>query len=176
MTIWTEAEFQRVAVNTRIADRTLVACRDVLVEGMSVTEAAAKHKTFISQISRANITLREKQQQMTEVAPAVPALDDKTATSRSAAMQAAKDICGQAFSVRDAVPGHTYEGQIVAKTQDFVIQKVGRSGVLYELNKFKSEPPLNADVIIKVSERQGRLTMFVSDRNPGRQQDKGVGR
>ena len=56
MTKWSEAEFDRYAIGTKITERTLDACRDVLVNQVPGVEAARTRKLFPGQVSRAIAT------------------------------------------------------------------------------------------------------------------------
>jgi hypothetical protein len=51
-TNWTEDEFKRVAATTQLSSRTLAACHDVLVGGVSIGDAAARHNLITPQVSR----------------------------------------------------------------------------------------------------------------------------
>lgn len=51
-TSWTEDEFKRVAATTQLSSRTLAACHDVLVGGVSIGDAAARHGLITPQVSR----------------------------------------------------------------------------------------------------------------------------
>lgn len=51
-TTWTEDEFQRVANTTRLSNRTLAACHDVLVGGVPSVDAATRHGVVPPQVSR----------------------------------------------------------------------------------------------------------------------------
>lgn len=59
-TIWTDDEFQQVAITTNLSIRTLSACRDVLVGGMSCTNSAELHKVLPLQISQGLKLFRNK--------------------------------------------------------------------------------------------------------------------
>lgn len=141
---WTEDEFRGVALKTRISERTLEACKDVLVDGLSGVAAAEKHKMFPPQISRAIATLREKQAEMMELASgADEVLQDM-------ASEAAKTLFGQKFPCALAQPGQTYEGPLVVQSKGYAVQKVGRLGVLHSLESFGRLPlpPLRENVRI----------------------------
>ena len=61
--LWTESEFERVAGVTGLSTRSLMACKAVLVDGLSFADAAVKHKLYVSQITRGLKELREKNKQ-----------------------------------------------------------------------------------------------------------------
>lgn len=171
MNLWSEEDFRRAALKTKIADRTLAACRDVLVEGLSPTDAASKHQIFISAVSRATGTLREKHDQMIENATA---LTDSREVMKLTAIQVAHNILGHSFPVLEPVPGETYLGPIITNTQGYVVQKVGRSGVIYDLGRFKELPPLGQQLTILVPEQGGPLT--ISGPDVTRRGKQGIGR
>jgi hypothetical protein len=56
---WSDAEFRQVATKTNLSDRTLKACREVLVLGTSPQAAAIKVQMDQAQISRGLRTLRD---------------------------------------------------------------------------------------------------------------------
>lgn len=171
--LWSEEDFHRVALRTRISDRNLDACRDVLVEGMTPTDAATKHKIFISALSRATGTLREKREQLQHEA-LKQELEQSRDVMRLTAIQVAKNIVGADFNVKDAEAGRTYEGPVVVNTHGFVVQKVGRTGVLYDLDKFQDAPPHGRSVTISVPENGGFLSLVAPGLEKG--PSKGVGR
>ena len=144
MSLWPAVEFQRVALSTKLSERTLAACRDVLVDGMSGVDAAARHKMFPAQISRSIGKLRDMQLSMAEIAEAV---FDEGTLLKFTAHQVAKTLMGEA-AVLDALPGQSYDGWIVASTPGFLIQRIGRVAVVHDLGNFEEIPkPNNATVI-----------------------------
>lgn len=150
MNLWSEEDLRRAALKTKIADRTLEACRDVLVRGISPTDAAAKHQIFISAISRATGTLREKHDKMIESAAT---LAQSREVMKLTAIQVAQNIVGHHFTVKDAEAGKTYLGRIIVNTQGYVVQKVGRTGVIYDQGWFKVLPPLGQMLQISTAVR-----------------------
>lgn len=60
---WTEDEFQRVATKTTLPNRTLMACKDILVGGISSTVAAKQHSVLPPEISRGLKSLRNKKRE-----------------------------------------------------------------------------------------------------------------
>lgn len=161
---WTELEFQRVAHETRIADRTLDACKDVLVNGMSGSDAASKHQMFHSQISRALTTLRDKHAE-------VGLRTQSTDLLKHMAQEIAKGVLGPAFSTAMAEPGKTYAGPIVVSTNGYVVQKVGRSGVLHDKGSFEVVPEQGQHVEIEYPTGQDRAVVrAVAEVDRGKQQ------
>jgi hypothetical protein len=64
MAVWTDAEFQRVALDTRLSKRTLAACRSVLVDGMTGVEAGELHSMVPAQISRGLGPMRDRRDEL----------------------------------------------------------------------------------------------------------------
>ena len=60
-TAWTEADFLRATVNTKISIRTVAACRDVLVDNASIGAAAITHQVLPGQIYKAIHEFRERE-------------------------------------------------------------------------------------------------------------------
>lgn len=161
---WTEDEFRGVALNTRISKRTLEACKDVLVDGLSGVAAAERHKMFPPQISRAITTLREKQAEMMGLA------SEADEVLQDMASEAAKTLYGQEFPCALAQPGQAYEGPLVIQTKGYLVQKVGRIGVLHNLARFNDMPPLYANLRIAY-DKEGGLAKV----EPVQTQEKGEG-
>lgn len=164
---WTEDEFRRVALNTRISKRTLEACKDVLVDGLSGIAAADKHKMFAPQISRAITTLREKQAEMMEFASVSK---DANEMLRYMTTEIAKGIYGQDFQCALAQPGQAYEGPLVIQSKGYLVQKVGRIGVLHDLARFNDLPPLHANLRITYDQEGGLAKV-----GPAETQERGKG-
>lgn len=150
---WTEDEFRRVARVTRISERTLDACKDVLVDGMTGIAAAEKHKIFAAQISRAITTLRDKQTKMIEFASASKESDEML---QYLATEVAKALHGQDFQCSLAKPGQAYEGPVVVQSKGYLVQKVGLSGVLHDVARFSALPALHENLRI-VYDKEGGL-------------------
>lgn len=150
---WTEAEFQRVALNTRLKDRTLDACKAVLVEGLQGNEAADLHKMFPQQVSRAVATLKETRESMLESAQARASGDELL---KLTAAQVAKNILGQDLSIKDAERGKSYDGPVIVNTHGFAVQRVGRSGVIHDLGQLASVPGINLNVSISYPKGAGQ--------------------
>lgn len=149
---WTEDEFRRAALGTRISERTLEACKDVLIEGMSGIDAADKHRIFASAISRAVTTLREKHSHIVEFAAVSEKADEML---QYAATKVAKARLGDDFECTVAEPGQTYEGQVIAQSKGYIVQKVGRSGVLHDVARFSELPPFNRNLQIAYDQAGG---------------------
>lgn len=142
---WNENEFRRVAQTTRISTRTLDACKDVLVDGMSGTAAAEKHRMFPAHVSRALTTLRDKQADLMKFATVRKDSDEML---QYMASEVAKHLYGQDFESKLAQPGQTYEGPIVVRGKGYLVQKVGRGGILHDIAHFDHIPPLQQDLRI----------------------------
>ena len=145
MSIWSEVEFQRVALSTKLSERTIAACHDVLVSGMSGTEAAARNKMFSAQISRSIGTLKDKQFSMVEAAKM---RNDESALLKFTAHQVAQRLLGESVVIADARPGDHYDGVILARTPGFLIQKIGRMAVVHDIGKFEEVPELDSAILI----------------------------
>lgn len=143
--LWTEADFQRVALSTKLSQRSVEACRSVLVDGLSGVQAAALHKVFPAQISRSLGTLRERHGEMVRSAEA---FKDDTAVLRFTAGQVAKSMLGDSLVVEDAQPGKQYDGPVVANIHGFLVQKVGRNGIIHDLGDLDRLPSLNTPLTI----------------------------
>lgn len=134
-----------MALNTRISDRILDACKDVLVVGMSGVAAAEKHKIFASQISRALTTLRDKQ---AKVMASASVREESDVVQQYIATEVARALVGKDFQCRLAQPGQTYDGPLIGQSTVYIVQKVGRHGVLHDLARFSDIPPLKQNLRI----------------------------
>lgn len=155
-----------MALNTRISQRVLDACKDVLVDGMSGVDAAEKHQIFASQISRALTTLRDKQAKVMESASVGKEAD---AMQQYIASEVARVLVGKDFQCTLAQPGQTYDGPFIGQTSVYAVQKVGRQGVLHDLARFSEHPPLQQNVRIAY-DRAGSLSV-----GPVPEREKGKG-
>lgn len=171
MSLWTEEEFQRAALQTRLKDSTKAACRMVLVQGVKGGEAAAEHKIFQSQLSRGLALLKEKQSEMSQSAQA---LQSAETLGKMTAIQIARNLLGVGLGVDDAEPGNSYEGPVIVNNSGFLIQKVGRSGVAHDLGKLDKNPPLNVPIVIQYAAGQDRGN--VGDLSPLKAPGKEVSR
>lgn len=142
---WSEDELRRVAAETRLSARTIDACRDVLVTGMSGVSVAEKHKMFPAQISRSLTTLRDKQADLNKAVGVGPA---SVGLEQYIASEVARALMGQDFECRLAQPGQSYEGPMLAQSKGFMVQKVGRSGILHPIAGFVQIPPMNTSLTV----------------------------
>lgn len=149
MKVWSEADFLRAAHLTKLNERTLAACREVLVRGVPGVEVAARLQIFPAQISRGVGILKSKHHEMIESAGAL--VDEKNLLKYTM-VQIAKCMMGEKFSVSDAEVGKTYTGPVILNTHGFLVQKVGKHGVAHDLGKFDKVPPLNTLLSISYPE------------------------
>lgn len=161
---WAEDDFLHIARTTRISARTLDACKDVLVEGMTNTAAAEKHKMFAPQISRAVSTLREKQAELLKFATVRKESDEMM---QYIASEVAQHLFGREFQTALALPGCRYEGPVVVQSKGYLVQKVGRSGVLHNLAAFDTPPAMNKNLLIDYDAR-GLLSSVVDVTSPAK--------
>ena len=173
MRLWSEDEFNLAQRNSRLQERTLDACKDVLVGGMTVKDAAEKHKMFAPQISRANTSLASK---LTEQVESATKLQDAKSMLRETAIEVAKHVLGPLVKVKDAEPGKVYEGPMVLSSKGYLVQKVGPGAVLYEEARFQSAPPLNVTLFIKVPARGAKVEVFTNISDPHLEKSGGLGR
>lgn len=141
MRYWTEDEFQRTALSTKLSERTLAACRDVLVDGLSGVEAGLRHQILPAQISRGLKGLRERRAEMSE---SVELMKDSSEAMKAYAIQEARVAAPGFAGVEDAEPGRQYEGPGVMKTPGYFVQRVGTSLVIHDLGKLQQSPNMNA--------------------------------
>lgn len=162
---WTEDQLRQVASLTRVKERTLDACRDVLVEGMTGIAAAEKHKMFPAQISRALTTLRDKQAEMIEK---VTVRNETLNLEQYIASEVGRALVGDDFQCNLAQPGRVYEGNMLALSKGYLVQKVGRTGVLHPVNAFERIPALNQPLTVSYEQANGKATVTeVQDRSQG---------
>jgi hypothetical protein len=153
MALWSDEDFQRVAVTTKLSSRTLAACRDVLVNGLSGVDSGAKHGLLTPQISRALKQLKTLQSELTA---SVDLMQDSKIALHDYAVKEAKAAAIGAAVVRDAEPGREYEGPTFLRTPGFIIQKVGRDLVIHDLGKLDCVPGANVNLSIRYPE-DGKL-------------------
>lgn len=163
MHLWTEDAFQRTAISTKLSNRTLAACHDVLVDGLSGVEAGLLHHILPPQISRGLKVLRDRQAEMMEN---VGLMKDSKMELKSYAVQEARGIAGGDLVVEDAEPGRRYEGPGIVKTLGFMVQRVGRVGVIHDLGKLQQLPNMNAQLEIEYP-KDGGLAL-VNEKLPDR--------
>lgn len=158
MSLWPDTEFQRVGMNTKLSRRTLDACRDVLVDGISGVDAANRHQMAPAQISRALGVLREKKEDISKSAALFRNEDE---VFKYVIAQTAKNIAGENLIIVDAQPGQAYQGKIIVSAHGFAVQQIGRSAVMHNLGQLEKIPTLNAMLAIAYP-REGGLAS-VSD-------------
>jgi hypothetical protein len=152
MSLWTPEEFNRSAASTRLSDRTLVACQDVLVNGMSGVDAAERNNVLPAQISRGLATLREKREQY------LSTLKDRQSAKdilKASVIQYAREMAGENLVVKDAQPGLQYEGRAVVKLDGFLVQRNGRNATVHDLGKLDAVPRLDTYLVITYPETEG---------------------
>lgn len=150
---WNGTDFQRVALSTRLSERTLSACRDVLVEGMSGIDAAAKWQLFPAHISRSVGVLKNKQIELLESATTLQ--KDSNLLKHTVAL-ISKSMFGEKFNVFDAASGQSYDGPIVINSHGFLVQKVRAHGVMHDLGAFEKIPAINVPLNIDYSNKGPR--------------------
>ncbi len=168
MTLWTQSEFDRYAFGTKLSDRSLAACKEVLVDGVAGVEAAARHKIFPAQVSRSIALLRNKQAEMLLSAES---LKDENALLKYTAAQVAKTMVGASLKIEDAEPGKTYEGPMIVSTHGFVVQKTGRGAAIHDLGNLPRLPEPNVPVSITYPRNGEKAT--VTDLAQQKQKDVG---
>ena len=137
MKLWEEGEFERIAIRTKLSDRTLLGCRKVLVDGLEGIVAAKETSLAAPQISRGLKILKEKQQEM--VKEAMTILQEGNFI-KQVVVELAKAIAGEGFEIKDAEAGKKYDGPIILNKNGFVVQRVGRESILHDLGKLQSIP------------------------------------
>ena len=157
MTKWSAAEFDRYAIGTKITERTLDACRDVLVNQVPGVEAARTWKLFPAQISRAIATLEAKKEEMVNSAKE---LQEDSALLKFTATKVAEQIFGSSLNVKDAVAGKSYEGPTIVCTHGFAVQRVGRGAVLHDLGMLDQvpTPAVSINIAYPVDGQKAKVT------------------
>lgn len=160
---WTEKEFKRVAVQTRLGEKTVAACHDVLVLGTTGAEAAERHGLRPPHVSRGLKVLGEKRTELraldakdVKALKLMEAVHGVTSLLNAAAREAAQSIKGEGWIIRESVPGDTYEGAGVVKVGGFFVQDIGRVGVLHSLQDLASEPMLGKRLEIVYPRTEGK--------------------
>lgn len=149
---WSEEEFKRVALNTRMTPRILAACYDVLVNGKSGVDAAAEHGVMTPQISRAKKALEEKKMELEETAENM--LQTRSIL-KSGVVRSVRELMGDEMALSDAQPGEIYEGKVILKQDGFLVQQIGRKGVIHDLGKLSHSPDIQASVMIEYPRDNG---------------------
>lgn len=139
---WSESDFQRVAKQTRLSERSLFACHQVLVHGVSSVLAAAEQQVFPSALSRAIGVMRDKHESMVEVANQ---LKEDNVLFKTTAIQVAKSIVGDNLGISDAVIGRVYEGRGISNINGYFVQKISpTTAVIHDISRLNVEPAMNA--------------------------------
>lgn len=173
MSLWSEAEFQRVAHATRLADSSLNACREVLVLGLLPSVAARNNKLLPAQVSRSLATLRDRKTEVTQSNQDL--IGDAVAVLKGAAGSLARSLLGDGVQIFDPSAGQEYEGPVLAVQHGFVVQKLGRFAALHELEKFTEIPRVGAMLAI-VYPRDGGKPSVTDLGVKGRETGPDVGR
>ena len=164
MILWTKSEFDHVASTTRLSDRTLDACRDVLVHGLSGVDAAEKNNILPAQISRGVSTLRERYiEYVAALEKQQKAKDTLRAAVKSSVIKYARDLAGEKLVVRDAAMGSEYEGEVLVKEEGFLVQKTGRSAVIHDLGNLVRVPNVGSYIVIAYPEKEGMGKVRITD-------------
>jgi hypothetical protein len=156
MMLWSETEFDRVSKGTRLSIRSLNACRDVLVNGVSPGIAAREHKMFAAAVSRSLGLLREKQ---AEIQLGAQAYIENNMNLKIAAELVARALMGTGAMLFDPSPGQNYEGQVLAVQHGFAIQKIGMFAALHDLGVLPELPKVGDKVSITYPRDGGRPVM-----------------
>ena len=162
--LWTEEEFQRIAINTRLSSRTLSACHDVLVDGLSGVDAAKLRSVLPTQISRSINAMRDRQE---ELLKSVAVLSESANAMKLIAVKEAQQLGGEKAVIKEAVVGQAYEGTCLQITPGFAIQKVGRFLVIHDLGRLSQEPPTGKRLKIEYPEGGGLASVSESVKDKG---------
>lgn len=164
--LWNDTDFQRVVNSTKLSNRTIEACRDVLVNGLSGIEAGDKHNVLPAQISRALKAIREQEVDMPKLARS---RSNAAAKMKNYAISEAKAEF-PALKVVEIELGITYSGPIVMKTPGYVVQRDNRILVAHDIGKLERSPSMSNELHITYPKDGGKAA--VVDIVKG--QDKGV--
>lgn len=177
MSIWTEDEFLRVATETQLSKRTLAACADVLVKGLTGADAALFHDMKAPQISRGLGVLRERQEELRVEAELLMGEGELLkGRNKAYVAQLARNIAGDGLAIMDAAPGKVYEGRTIVDEVGLVVQQVGRTGVVHDHGNLDRIPCVGSLVTIACGERGVRAAVLDGAISAGRDASKGVGR
>ena len=153
--LWNDTDFQRAANSTKLSDRTIEACRDVLVNGLSGIEAGDKHNVVPAQISRALKTIRD---QAINTSDFVKNMIDSTDAMKAYAISEAK-VEFPALEVVDIKLDKTYSGPIVMKTPGYVVQRDGRTLVAHDIGKLERSPSMSNELHITYPKDGGKAAV-----------------
>lgn len=175
MSAWSDEEFQRVALSTKMAKRTLDACKEVLVNGRDGKDVADEKGMLPGQISRGIKLLRETQVEMVE---SVKKMRRSTESLRSYAIDSARALVRGNWGVKDAEPGNRYEGVCIMQTPGFMVQQVDRDLVVHDLGKIDTALVMMKELAIDYPADGGmaRVEPVVRRMNQRAQDRGGVGR
>lgn len=163
--LWNDTDFQRAVSNTKLSERTIEACRDVLVNGMSGVDAGIKYSIFPAQISRAIKGIRETGIEMPKL---VKSMTKSVLAMKSYAIQEAKVEFPSFDVVSDVEPEKVYLGPIVMKTPGYVVQRSGRSLIVHDIGKLKQSPGMGNVLEIEYSKSDELATVTVKAPSVGR--------
>lgn len=155
MSLWSEEEFKQAAISTRLSDRTLEACKDVLVNGLAGVAVAEKHKMLPAQISRGLKGLRDSHAELLEIAKL---RRESVELLKSSVVKEIHTLVGKKISIMDAEPGQSYEGPCMINLHGYVVQKVGKQGIIHDVGKLSKIPDLNVRVSIEYP-NDGKLAL-----------------
>lgn len=164
--LWSDTDFQRVAVNTKLSERTIEACRDVLVNGMSGKDAGIKHSVLPAQISRALKTIREDSLNLPNL---VIAMQNSVEGMKLFAIQEAKAEFPSFSIIEEIEADKTYLGPIVMKTPGFVVQRTGHSLVVHDIGKLQRSPGMGN--ILEIEYPKGGGLASVNEKSLDRRAD-----
>jgi hypothetical protein len=174
MSAWPEDEFQRVALSTKLAKRTIEACHQVLVLEQDGSVVAKALGLFPAQISRGIGILKEKQAELVE---SVENMRDSTQSLREFAIEEAKALVRGDWGVKDGVQGERYEGLVIMRTPGFVVQKVARDLVVHDLGRLQEVPVMTKPQEIDYPADGGKASVRAVPRRANeRAADKDSGR
>jgi hypothetical protein len=160
MSHWSEDEFNRVANSTNLSDRNIAACKSVIMDGLSSSEAAALHGMLLPQVSRNLKQLFNRQKELLEAMKLMPSSKE---AMRNYAIKEASNIQPGRYSAEDAVPGEIYEGPAVMQTPGFFVQLANKKFIVHDLGALNQQPNLRA--YLKIDYSKGGLAE-VSELNP----------
>lgn len=162
--LWNDTDFQRAVNSTKLSEKTIETCRDVLVNGLSGVEAGDKHNVFPAQISRALKLIREQAINAPDI---VKSMIDSSSAMKSYAISEAK-VDYPSLEVAEIELDKTYSGPVVMKAPGYVVQRSGRSLVAHDISKLERSPSMSSDLAITYP-KNGALASVVDN-----VKDKGI--
>lgn len=154
MSVWSEEEFQRVAIASKMSQRTQEACKRVLVGGEEGFEVAKELGILPGQISRGVRTLKDRHEEQVKM---VQQMRDSVESLKAYAVEQAKLLVRGDWGVKDAAPGMRYEGQAIMRTPGFVVQKVERDLIVHDLGRLQDMPDMTKPLIFDYSASGGAI-------------------